>query len=383
MKSGIILIFFLLVASLNSFSLQPPETDSTQTKNYFKDTLDGKFDFSSFLVDANGFIPVPFIITEPALGSFGIGVAPLFFKQKKPNPDYEYLPPDITGAFAMYTANKSWAGFAFRQGTFVKPGIKYRIGGGYADVNLTFYRTIQENNEKKFDVNITTSPLLLYVSKRISKSDLYLGFRYTFLNTKVFSEYSDEMPDYIDDYESTNIASSVGLYADWDKRNSIFTPDRGFQLLVSYMVDDEWTGSDYCFQKSSQLALWFFTIKPNWISGLRFEGAQAFKDPPFYLLPFVNLRGIPVARYQGQQVYVAETEQRFDLNRRWSLVGFAGYGRTISDKVYLNLNENVYNYGAGFRYLIARVFNIRAGVDVAGGPDSWGWYIVFGHAWNR
>jgi hypothetical protein len=45
--------------------------------------------------------------------------------------------------------------------------------------------------------------------------------------------------------------------------------------------------------------------------------------------------------------------------------------------------ETAYNFGGGFRYLIARLFGIRAGIDIAKGPDSWGWYIVFGHNWNR
>jgi hypothetical protein len=45
--------------------------------------------------------------------------------------------------------------------------------------------------------------------------------------------------------------------------------------------------------------------------------------------------------------------------------------------------QTAYNFGGGFRYLIARAFKIRAGIDVAKGPDSFGWYIVFGHNWNR
>ena len=88
-------------------------------------------------------------------------------------------------------------------------------------------------------------------------------------------------------------------------------------------------------------------------------------------------------RYQGRQTYVIETEQRFDLTGRWSLVGFAGYGKAIGENQSFSDGQNVFNVGTGFRYLIARVFKMRAGIDVAAGPDSWGWYINFGHAWNR
>jgi len=63
-----LLIIVLLLASIHAVHGQ-------NKKAIMKDTLDGKFDFSRFLVDAHGFIPVPFIITEPALGGFGGGFA--------------------------------------------------------------------------------------------------------------------------------------------------------------------------------------------------------------------------------------------------------------------------------------------------------------------
>ena len=36
-----------------------------------KDSVDGKLDLSDYIIDANGFIPIPVIITETALGGFG------------------------------------------------------------------------------------------------------------------------------------------------------------------------------------------------------------------------------------------------------------------------------------------------------------------------
>jgi hypothetical protein len=65
------------------------------------------------------------------------------------------------------------------------------------------------------------------------------------------------------------------------------------------------------------------------------------------------------------------------------VVGFAGYGRTNYRDSKLFEGDNVYSVGGGFRYLIARQFGLRTGIDVAKGTDSWGWYIVLGHNWNR
>ncbi|HKH63701.1 MAG TPA: hypothetical protein VKA49_22855 [Flavitalea sp.] len=78
-----------------------------------------------------------------------------------------------------------------------------------------------------------------------------------------------------------------------------------------------------------------------------------------------------------------KTEQRVDFNLRWSAVAFAGIGKAWQPEESFGESQTAYNFGGGFRYLIARAFRIRAGIDIAKGPDSFGWYIVFGHNWNR
>ena len=106
-----------------------------------------------------------------------------------------------------------------------------------------------------------------------------------------------------------------------------------------------------------------------------------FDDPPFYLLPYVGLRGVPAARYQGTITLVAETEQRIDLTRRWSAVAFGGVGKAFDAWGEADQSDLVYGAGGGFRYLAARQFNLRMGIDIARGPEEWAWYIVFGSAW--
>jgi hypothetical protein len=43
--------------------------------------------------------------------------------------------------------------------------------------------------------------------------------------------------------------------------------------------------------------------------------------------------------------------------------------------------QSVHAGGFGFRYLIARVLGIQAGIDVARGPEKNAFYIVFGSSW--
>ena len=112
-------------------------------KPSFKDSIDGAFDLSDYVIHANGFIPVPIIISEPALGGFGGGLIPIFLKKRPPyidsvNGEIRYTPvaPDITGGLALYTVNDSWLTAVFRQGTLIKSRIKYRVGGGYVSINI-------------------------------------------------------------------------------------------------------------------------------------------------------------------------------------------------------------------------------------------------------
>src|SRR5678816_3381093 len=91
-----------------------------------KDSIDGKLDLSDYIIDANGFVPVPMIITEPALGGFGGALIPVFIKKR---PSYldsingrlekTIIPPDITGGIGAYTANNTWMLAGFRSGTLI------------------------------------------------------------------------------------------------------------------------------------------------------------------------------------------------------------------------------------------------------------------------
>ena len=47
-----------------------------------------------------------------------------------------------------------------------------------------------------------------------------------------------------------------------------------------------------------------------------------------------------------------------------------------------NDRTDAYNMGAGFRYFVARQYGLRAGIDVARGPEDWAFYIQIGQAWG-
>src|SRR6185295_16697645 len=72
------------IAFLYSFAVY---SQSKKKHISLKDSIDGKFDLSDYIIDANGFVPVPMIITEPALGGFGVAIIPVFIRKKPPYVD--------------------------------------------------------------------------------------------------------------------------------------------------------------------------------------------------------------------------------------------------------------------------------------------------------
>lgn len=379
--------FILLFSCLITYATA--QADSTQKaiekkgkQSVFRDTLDGKLDFSHFLIDMKGFMPIPMLITEPALGGFGGVMVAAFVKPRKLEGYKGYIPPDITAVMAGYTLNNTWMTGAFRMGSFPKAGVKYRAFAAYSSVNMNFYRELPAVGEKSFSFNFKSVPILFSVSKKIFK-ELYLGIDYLYLPSKVIPNFDGELPAFVKPVELDNQTSTPGMFLEWDTRNTIFTPDKGIRINTEFKTDAGWTGSDFDYQRLTSFVNWFTTVKDNWISGLRIEGQHVFQVPPFYLLPGINMRGIPIARYQGSTTFLVETEQRFDVNFRWSVLGFTGWGKAIEKGQRFVEAQDVYNVGAGFRYLLARAFKVRAGIDIAKGPDSYGYYIVFGHNWNR
>lgn len=79
---------------------------------------------------------------------------------------------------------------------------------------------------------------------------------------------------------------------------------------------------------------------------------------------------------------VVETEERWDITGRWAADGFLGLGKAFGDENGFGDADLVYSVGGGFRYLLARHYNLYGGIDVARGPEQWAVYIIVGQYWN-
>src|SRR5688572_1099171 len=381
LRNSVVFIFIMCFVSAKAQTKKDGQS-------MFRDSLDGAFDFSNFLIDVHGFVPIPFLVTEPALGGFGGGLGLMFLNKQPPMIDtirsqVKIIPiaPTITGLAALYTVNDTWLIGAMRSGMWRKIRTKYRIVGGYANVNLSFYRTLA-GEEREFELNFRTVPLSGYLMKQFKGTAWSAGIQYLYLQSKL-SAKSGALPDFISDQEVNSLVSMPGLLVEFDNRDNIFTPNKGIKFLTSFGWSDNAFGSDYDYTNLNVYAYVYHPFSKKVIGGLRYEMQQVFDDPPFYLLPYIDLRGIPVARYQGNIFSVLEGEIRWDFVPRWSAVFFGGTGKAYDTWSEFDDSDYESSGGIGFRYLMARKFKLRMGVDVARGPEQWAYYIVMGSAWKK
>ena len=352
----------------------------------FKDPDDGALDLSQWLMTKGGFMPVPIIITEPAVGA-GLGLATVFFHGQligKPNPDNpeQQLPPSMTIAAAAYTSNGTWLAGGGHVGSWKHDSIRYTGFLGITNVNIDFYA-----GDQPLAFSIDGGFMLQQVKFRIGKSKFFVGGKWLlFDSTATFDGLENlvppDFPDIdLDGFKSTN--SGLGIIGYFDSRDNSFTPDKGLEANLEVLRYDTAIGGDFDYWYYSARALWFLELHPKFNLGLRAAGEAVDGDVPFYSYPFVQLRGVPAMRYQDQRVLNLEVEGRWNVYKRWSLIGFVGKGIIDGDIPRFESGVNIVTYGTGFRYLLAKKLHMHVGIDVAWGPDDTAFYLQMGHAWAQ
>lgn len=347
-----------------------------------KDPETGQVDITNWLLKGGGFLPVPIIVTEPAVG-FGLGLAPAFFhdfnhpgKNQKDLTIEEFLeyPPSATAGFGLYTTNGSWVVGAGHVGNYLQDRIRYTGAVAYANVNLKAYLL---DNPLQFEMKGLFT--IQDVRFKLGKTKWFLGADYGYFNSTVDFKI-DGAPGSPGDSQTTN--AGLGAMAYFDNRDTTFTPNTGREFETKISRYDTFLGGDYKYWQLNLDFKSFHQIHPSWVLGWRVKGSTVDGDAPFWALPFVFMRGIPAMRYQGDSMAQIETEARWDFKGPWSMVFFAGYGDTWTEIPLGKTDDLILAGGTGIRFNIAPKLKFRTGIDIARGPEEWTIYLQFGHAWG-
>lgn len=369
----------------------------------FTDKLDGNLDASRYLSEnAYGFLPVPIIITDPAVDG-GLGMMGLFFHESEEEQaarlktmqdesndkaSHSLMPPSISAAFGAYTGNDSYFIGGGHLGFFNKGSIRYMGGGGYGDINLNFYGFGDLALPTPLKINTQATAIMQTLKFKLGDSAFYFGPMHRYVDAQVSIVNSgnimSKIPSDLRPALSTNIVTSgAGLTLEYDSRDNFFSPTDGLKYELNYLWFDDVIGSDVDYTLTELTALNYFKITDHWRTAIRVEANYVDSEQilPPYATPYISMRGIPAARYQGQSVALSELEVAYRINLRWELSAFAGIGKASDSFSDFSDSDSRVSKGAGFRYLIARRYDFNMGIDIAKGPEDTVFYIQAGSAW--
>lgn len=389
LKLGILLLFicgFIDISTAQSDTIKAEQSKIKSMMSSFRDTTDGAIDMSSFLLDHHGVMPVPFIITEPAVG-YGGGFALLYFHKHKKKTK-TYVPPHISGIAGLGTQNGTWFAGAFHFHVFGDDKVRTITGFGKPYINIKYYGNNSDFLSKNpIKLNMNAFAAIQRVQFRVAESDLFVGGSYVLFNTNNSLDTIPGRPLINKILSKINGQSTISMLQpiiNWDSRDNIFTPYKGMNTGMSLDYNATWLGADENFYKLNTYFFGYQPISDKIFSGWRFDGSYMLGDAPAYALPFINLRGVPAMRYQSDNTMLVETEWRFKTSKRWAIDVFTGTGKAFTSFSEFGKPIWVYNYGAGFRYELAKAFGMSAGVDFAfSNNGDFAFYLIFGSAWNK
>ncbi|MGC4075039.1 MAG: BamA/TamA family outer membrane protein [Nibricoccus sp.] len=388
-------LVFSAVSALAQSTSAPATTIAPQS--IFIDPQDGAFDAGTFILSKQGFLPVPIVITEPAVG-YGGGLALMFLRYPDGKTPAEQAAaakaageakprvqlPNITGVIGGLTENGTW----FAGGLHLQ---NFKEGAGRsttllmrAHAELTYYGAAGEGPAVSYGDDVWL--FRQKVEHKIGKSDWFYGAHYTYIGSDSTFDLGNSaitqlLPDNFD-----SATAGLGAILAYDSRDTPFTANKGTRAEFMLSRYDDSFGGDFDYTRIDVFSATWWTIAPRLVLGWRIEGHFTPGDDrvPFYHQSMISLRGIPAARYQGRQTLVNELEFRYDVNKRWSVTLFGGAGQvTMDDPDDVIDADFVPAGGVGFRYLLARQLGMRAGLDFAFSEEDSAIYITIGSNWQR
>ena len=370
----------MLLCMGNSLTYASTNDDNMSTEiSFFTET--GALDLSEYMSQAYGFLPVPIVITEPAVG-YGGGVTLVYLHDTLVGTKSESgrrIPPSISGAVAVRTENGTQGVGGFHIGYWKEDTLRTSTYIGKPNVFIDIYA-----GDRAVELHMDGVLFYQSIKQRIYESNLFLGASYLYVESDINLDL-DLKP-----VSKEETIAAVSLIAEYDTRDNQLSPTKGMFLSAKAQIYDESVGSDYSFVNYKSTNLFYNPINEKTnvdfsIVGERLEGDKSHIAAHLY--PFISMRGIPMMKYQGASVLTVQSEFSYNFTPRWEGIVFGGAGKAFSTKPAQSSQSfseatTIASGGIGFRYLIAEKFGLKAGLDIATSKDGETFYIQVGTAWR-
>jgi hypothetical protein len=375
------LFSFFILFNIYLFAQNKNDLNTTNKLSFFSE--EGDIDLSDYMSQAYGFLPIPIIITEPSIG-YGGGIALIYLHDTllgKESSTGRRIPPSISGLLAAATENGTKASGAFHIGYWLEDTLRTATYIGKPDVFIDMY-----GDNFSFNMNFKGFFFYQSVKKRITNSNIFLGTAYMYLKTDVIFDFDK----FEEDFSGESKVASLSFLAEYDSRDNQLSPNRGQFLSFKAQFYNKAFGGDYDFRNYKSTNLFYNKLNSNINLDFNFVAEIVDGDKseiPSYLYPFISMRGIPMMRYQGEKITTLQSQLSYAFTDRWKGLVFAGIGKAfgkqiISEEHTFSEAENIIAGGIGFRYMLAKKFGLRVGIDIAKSKESEAFYIQVGSAWK-
>jgi hypothetical protein len=372
-KASVFILFFILCFNINA-------QETKRRISVFRDSTDNAYDISDWLTSKKGFLLMPTFITEPAVG-YGAAATAIFFHSSYTE---KKGPPSMTGVIGGATQNGTWFGGVFHIGYWKNDRLRYAGALIRSNANVDFYGSGNPGitDIESVNLNLNAWILLQQIKARMGESNFFAGGKYLLVKTDNTFAVPVDLPEF-NGVKFTSTLSEASVLLNYDSRNNIFSPSNGIFIQLTGTYSDTWFGGDALYGRIGVDAIGYFPASDRLNLGLRYGSNYSLGDVPFYARPSVNLRGAPVTKYQDKNTILMEIEISYNIYKRWSLIGFAGLGTAYPNIRDFENGKSVRTVGSGFRYLLARKFGAKMGMDFAASQDDLAFYFVFGSSWFR
>jgi hypothetical protein len=261
---------------------------NSKTKVSFKDSLDNALDMSDYLLNKKGIMLVPTLITEPSVG-YGAAGGAIYFHSAYTK---KHGPPSMSGVLGGGTQNGTWFGGVFHVGYWNQDRIRYMGAVVRTSLNMSFYGSgiIESLAENPTNLNLDAWLVAQQIKFRIGTSGFFLGGRYLFLKSNNTFDTSIDIPEF-QGVEFPAQLSEATLVTNYDTRNNVFSPSKGFFIELTGTYSDEWMGGDALYGRISSTLIGYFPVNKKLSVGLRHQSNYSLGEVPFWARPIVQLRG--------------------------------------------------------------------------------------------
>lgn len=371
-------ICFFLVATLNVSTATAAEFLSDQLLEYLNDApasqvspIEGELEDNKITINA---VPLPVI--DPTLGE---GVAPVGLATFSLDPEDARSPRSTVGLVYARTNNGSEVYGGGGALYIAEDQYRFDFLAGKADLSLNFFGLGSDflaNNPIPFKLDAKVARIGGGV--RFAPNS-YIGLRGYFANANMAVDADLSILG----RPQLNVElRGAGPYLQYDSRNSTWYPTSGTKAEIRMVhfgdiFDSNGFVSGDPFILSNAEATHYLEVSKDIVAAGKLRTAHAASTAPFFLYPFVQIRGFPALRFLGQNVIQGETELRWLPFRERDgflsdigFVAFAGAGVAAADVSGWWDEPVAYAGGFGVRYRISEKDGMNAGLDVAWGRDG-------------